>query len=261
MPPTSERISLNMRKLPFACSHMSSDGPHFKLRTCPFWTAGGLAMQTIKNHKIVIKIGSNLALLEIFDPISHSRAALIVHTTARQHNSIRGTLGGLKQYPLEISCLFYFDLTHSCASWGFWIYNFSNTAEYTTCACTSHRLFGCTRLASSGLHLYRGPKFCGWMPCRNLHHHRTVFNFWVDFKNTRWWSLKEEKEEIMLGRFQMQYLLQWVNSFTFQHLIIKWPQETQHSVWSAVLAISLHSITVWFNFQRENLLRGKWKPL
>lgn len=39
-------------------------------------------MQAIKNHKIVIKIGSNLALLQIFDPISHSGAALIVHTSA-----------------------------------------------------------------------------------------------------------------------------------------------------------------------------------
>lgn len=71
----------------------------------------------------------------------------------------------------------------------------------------------------------------------------------------------EFKKEIVLGRIQMKYLLQSVNSFVFQNAIMKRPQETQCSFWSAVPAISLHNIMDKFNFQQGNSSRGTWKPL
>jgi len=83
----------------------------------------------------------------------------------------------------------------------------------------------------------------------------------VDRLHERW--MMEFKKEIKLGIIQMKYLLQRVNLFVFQISIIKWPQETQCSFWSAALAISLHKIIGLISKEEphqkehENCCKGK----
>lgn len=119
----------------FLAGHLSS------YRSLPSELLGGFSTHSFWNQKRVIWNREHSAISWDFWPKSPqwgSSNSNCHHLTALlQHCSITEPLGGLREYSLAICCLFYFDLTHSCASQGLWVCNFSTTAEW----CTSYRLW------------------------------------------------------------------------------------------------------------------------
>lgn len=133
---------MNMRSTesPLICGNVFSGKTFIELWKSPFQTSGGFSMHSFWNQKTVIWNGEHSGISGDFWPKSppwgSSNSNCHHLTELLQHCSITEPLGGLRQHSLAIYLLFYFDLTHSCASQGLWICNFSITAEW----CTSHRL-------------------------------------------------------------------------------------------------------------------------
>lgn len=195
MPQKLEKMNTRRTESPLICGKFFSGKTFIELLKSPFRTAVVFSTHSFQNQKTVIWNREHSGTSRDFWPKSpqwgSSNSNCHRLTALLQHYSITEPLGGPREYSLAICSLFYFDLTHSCASQGIWICNFGITAEW----CTSHRLWVVPTLFHLSFILREQAINQGQNHVSEshtgatLHSHKMLLNLWIDCRNTGWWSL------------------------------------------------------------------------
>lgn len=106
-------MNTRRRESPFICGNIFFffGRAYIGLWKSPFWTVG-IIIQAFQNHERIIQNREQSGISRDFWCKSPQWGSFNSNchnsTVVLQHYFIRGTLGDLRQYPLEICCLFHF---------------------------------------------------------------------------------------------------------------------------------------------------------